>query len=83
MLEVFSSKSCIPCYILKEWLKKNGYKFREISIDTPAGYYYARKFKIEVVPTIKIGNKKIVGLPVDEKKLRKLIESAKNDLAMS
>jgi len=61
MITIFSSNHCGPCHALKEILKERGIKFNEISIDTKEGYNKAIKEGITALPTIKIGNKKLIG----------------------
>ena len=62
-LVLFSSKFCGYCPEVKEKLRSEGIKFKEISVDKPEGNKIADKLGIEYVPTLAIktnGSYKII-----------------------
>ncbi len=59
---VFTSTSCSWCTRIKQYLKQNGFKFREINVekDRDAAKELERK-NIRGVPVILINNRPVVG----------------------
>ncbi len=78
MLKVLSSKKCIPCYWLKEDLKKHGIEFVEIDIESPEGLELARKFGIRGVPAVIEGDKLLI-FGYNKEKVREIVEEIKGE----
>lgn len=61
-VEVFTSDKCYYCGVLKKRLKQLGIKFKEIDIGTNEGLVLAIANNIMHIPTLKIGDKFLIGL---------------------
>ncbi len=72
-VKVFSTPTCPWCHRAKEFLKKNGIKFRDINVaeDEEQAKYMIEKSGQMGVPVIEVDGQIIVGF--DEPKLRKLL----------
>jgi len=54
---LFTSKRCPPCRPMKERLRKEGVKFKEIDVDTPEGSKLADKYNVRMLPSMVIDGK--------------------------
>jgi len=77
MLKVLSSKKCVPCYFLKEDLKKHGIDFIEVDIESPEGLELAKKFGLRGVPAVIEGDKLLI-FGYNQKKVEEMISKIKN-----
>ena len=70
---VYTSPTCIYCYVVKIFLKKNNIKFEEIDIseDKKARAFLFEKTGVETVPVTFVGEKFVAGY--DRKKLKELL----------
>jgi glutaredoxin 3 len=73
-IKVYTNSSCPYCIKLKNFLKKNGVKFKEINISRypEAAKELKRKTGQTGVPVTLFGSHKIVGF--DENRLRNLLK---------
>lgn len=71
---VYSTPSCSWCNTLKEWLRKNNIKFRDIdiSLDQKAAADLVRRSGQQGVPQTDINGQIVVGF--DQPRLKKLLE---------
>jgi len=68
MLRIYSSKYCIPCLMLEEFLKKHKIDFERIDVDE-------NKIEVDEVPIIeKDGKVVMVGLPLNKEKLLEILK---------
>jgi glutaredoxin len=74
-VEVFTSEKCYYCNVLKKRLNQLGVKFKEINVDTKEGLMLATVNNIMHLPTLKINDKFLVGLPPTEKLIKFLEEN--------
>jgi glutaredoxin-like YruB-family protein len=74
MIKVYTNSSCPYCIKLKNFLKKNGVKFKEINISRypEAAKELKSKTGQTGVPVTLFGNHKIIGF--DENRLRNLLK---------
>ena len=70
---VFTSPTCGYCGALKQYLRKNGFRFKEIDVsrDRQAARYIVRRSGQRGVPVVEIEGKIVVGF--DRPKINKLL----------
>ena len=74
-VEVFTSEKCYYCGVLKKRLNQLGVKFTEIDIGIKEGLMLATANNIMHLPTLKVGDKFLVGLPPTQKLIKFLEEN--------
>lgn len=72
-VRIFSTPSCPYCDMVKDFLKENGVKFKEVNVqeDRKAAQEIVKRSGQMGVPVIEIDGELVVGF--DEVKLRKLL----------
>ena len=53
MIKVYTTKTCVYCHALMDWLEKEGIEYKEIDATSMPD--------IDVVPVTEIGDERIVG----------------------
>ncbi|HDH43788.1 MAG TPA: hypothetical protein ENG66_00030 [Thermococcus sp.] len=73
-MEVYTSKYCKPCKILKKFLSKLKIKYREISIDNEEGMRRFMMLGVDGIPTLVFKDGFVLeGCPRDIEVLKKLV----------
>lgn len=74
MIEVFTSKYCAPCKILKKFLSELNIKYIEVNIDSPDGMERFMKLKTNAIPVMRFRNGKLfIGCPRKKEDLIKVL----------
>jgi len=68
------SKKCIPCFLLKNELKKLGIKFKEIDVESEEGRKLVKKLGIKGVPAI-IDNEKVIMFGYNKEKIKEILKN--------
>jgi len=76
-IKIFSTPTCPYCYVLKNYLKENGFEFEEIDIskETAKREKLIKKTGLATLPVVEIDNQLIVGF--DKKKIDEVLKIKK------
>ena len=73
-IKIFSTPTCPYCYVLKNYLKENGFEFEEIDIskETAKREELIKKTGLATLPVVEIDGQLIIGF--DKKKIDNLLK---------
>ena len=76
-IKIFSTPTCPYCYVLKNYLKENGFEFEEIDIskETAKREELIKKTGLATLPVVEINGQLIVGF--DKKKIDEILKIKK------
>lgn len=77
IIKIYSTPTCPFCYVLKNYLKENGFEFEEIDIskETAKREELIKKTGLATLPVVEINGQLIVGF--DKKKIDEILKIKK------
>jgi len=74
IIKIYSTPTCPFCYVLKNYLKENGFEFEEIDIskETAKREELIKKTGLATLPVVEIDGQLIIGF--DKKKIDNLLK---------